>query len=170
MGEQITLVGNVGTEPVVDKGADGRRFTHFRVGCQQRYQDPATGGWRETESNWYNVTANGMLADNIIKSVSKGTRVVVTGFLSVRRWERDERSGINVTVRAETVGVDLKWAKVSQIEKTTASRRHDGDEQAPSTAGDAWMEPPEPSDEEEGAITVDPQTGEVQEEFEAAPY
>ena len=167
MSEQITIIGNVGTEPVVDKGSDGRRFTHFRVGCTRRYQDPASGAWRDTESSWYNVTANGMLADNIIKSVSKGTRVVVTGLMSVRRWERDERSGINVTIRAESVGIDLQWAKVTQIEKTSTTHRQDGDqvnEASQPVVDQAWGEFPEPVQESEAEITADPETGEVTEE------
>jgi len=168
MNEQITIIGNVGTEPVVDKGDDGRTFTRFRVGCTRRFRDPQSGAWRDTESSWYDITANGMLADNIIKSVSKGTRVVVTGVLAVRKWARDERSGINVTVRAETVGIDLQWAKVQQIIKTSVTHRTDADE-APTE--ERWMDPvPEPSEDptEELAdeIDVDAATGEVREREE----
>ena len=161
MNEQITIIGNVGAEPVIDKGDDGRTFTRLRVGCTRRFRDPQTGDWRDTESSWYDVTANGMLADNIIKSVSKGTRVVVVGTLAVRKWARDERSGINVTVRAESVGIDLQWAKVQQIIKTTASHKRDDEEAAP--AQDNWLEPLEETDEEAPSLDVDQATGEVRE-------
>lgn len=163
MNEQITIIGNVGAEPVIDKGDDGRTFTRLRVGCTRRYRDPQTGAWRDTESSWYDVTANGMLADNIIKSVSKGTRVVVVGTLAVRKWSRDERSGINVTVRAESVGIDLQWAKVQQIVKTSTSHRRDEDEAT--VVQDSWMEPPAPAGDEDPPVgaDVDLETGEVRE-------
>ena len=170
MNEQITIIGNVGIEPVVDKGDDGRAFTRFRVGCTRRFRDPQSGAWRDTESSWYDVTANGMLADNIIKSVSKGTRVIVTGTLAVRKWARDERSGINVTVRAETVGIDLQWAKVQQIIKTSTTHR--SDDEAPAPEEDAWMSPPPEDADPDGAEReTDEATGEVREpEAVPAPF
>ena len=176
MSEQITIVGNAGTEPVVDKGEDGRTFTRFRVGCARRFRDPQSGEWRDTESSWYDVHANGMLADNIIKSVSKGTRVVVTGVLSVRKWTRNERSGINVTIRAESVGIDLQWAKVPQIIKTSTTHRAENDRDTAPQVDEVWMAavegetPPEHS-ESGDAVDADPETGEVYEkELEPTPF
>jgi single-stranded DNA-binding protein len=98
--------------------------------------------------------------------VSKGTRVVVTGVLAVRKWARDERSGINVTVRAETVGIDLQWAKVQQIIKTSTSHRSEGEE---TPADDDWMPDPESAPADEASDPdVDEGTDEVR-EGEAVP-
>lgn len=74
----------------------------------QRRYDTATEKWLDKDTNWYTITAFRDLAVNVVGSVIKGQRVVVTGALRVRDWESGERTGTNVEVDAETIGHDLR--------------------------------------------------------------
>lgn len=135
MTETITITGNIATEPTVQATNDGVPFTRFRVACTPRRRDPETGEWSDGESNWYTVYAHRTLAENAIKSLSKGMRVIVFGTLKVRDWERDERHGTNVDINAESLGPDLRWGKTT-FTSTSNGRRRDGEDragQAPNT-------------------------------------
>ena len=140
MTEHISIIGNVGTEPSVEKTNAGVTYTRFRVGCSQRIRDHETGEWRDGESNWYNVFAYGTLAENVIKCVGKGRRILATGTLRVRRWERDERSGTSVDLTAEAIGPDLRWGKVTGFERTVGGRKRE-DQGNGDTGDDQWLPP-----------------------------
>ncbi|MFF1632865.1 single-stranded DNA-binding protein [Leifsonia sp. NPDC058248] len=61
------------------------------------------------DTNWFTVTAFRQLAINVAACVSKGDPVMVSGRLSVREWENEDRSGIVVEIDADSVGHDLGW-------------------------------------------------------------
>ncbi|WP_156759616.1 single-stranded DNA-binding protein [Microbacterium karelineae] len=125
MTETITITGNIATEPTAQASNDGVMYTRFRVACTPRRRNPETGEWSDGESNWYTVYAHGSLAQNAIKSLSKGMRVIVHGALKVRDWERDERRGTNVDINAESLGPDLRWGKTTYTTTSTGRRRDD---------------------------------------------
>ncbi|WP_110589094.1 single-stranded DNA-binding protein [Microbacterium suaedae] len=159
MAETITITGNIATEPTVQATGEGVTYTRFRVACTQRKRNPDTGEWVDGESNWYTVYAYRALAENAIKSLSKGMRVIVSGALRVRDWERDERRGTNVDVMAESLGPDLRWGRV-KFESTSTGRRREDErtEQVPGV-GDEWMAPPAQDTGASGAGELPPEGG-----------
>jgi single-strand DNA-binding protein len=46
---------------------------------------------------------------NVVGSVNKGQRVVVSGKLRVRDWESGDRAGTTVEIDADALGHDLAW-------------------------------------------------------------
>ena len=109
MTDTITLIGFVATAPKHLITGEGLPITSFRLASTQRRFDRAQGRWGDGDTNWYTVTAFRQLAINIVSSVTKGDRVVVTGRLRIRAWEVGDRSGTNVDVEADAVGHDLSW-------------------------------------------------------------
>ncbi|MFM8418102.1 MAG: single-stranded DNA-binding protein, partial [Actinomycetota bacterium] len=68
--------------------------------------------------SYFNVTAWGDLGENAAASLSKGTRIVVTGRLEQREYttrEGDKRTAIDVI--ADELGPSLRWA-TAQVERT----------------------------------------------------
>ncbi|WP_132099634.1 single-stranded DNA-binding protein [Curtobacterium sp. PhB146] len=55
------------------------------------------------------VTAFRSLASNVFKSLKKGDRIVVSGRVRIRTWERDGRGGTSVEIDADGIGHDLAW-------------------------------------------------------------
>ncbi|MFJ4294631.1 single-stranded DNA-binding protein [Curtobacterium sp. NPDC089689] len=109
MNDTITICGIVATEPrhlVTDTGV---AITSLRLASPSRRFDRATGVWTNGATNWFTVTAFRSLAANVHKSLKKGDRIVVTGRVRIRTWERDGRGGTSVEVDAEGIGHDLAW-------------------------------------------------------------
>ncbi|TDN46243.1 single-stranded DNA-binding protein [Curtobacterium flaccumfaciens] len=109
MNDTITVCGIIATEPrhlVTDTGI---AITSMRLASPSRRWDRATSTWTNGATNWYSVTAFRTLAANVYKSVKKGDRIVVTGRVRIRTWERDGRGGTSVEIDAEGLGHDLAW-------------------------------------------------------------
>jgi single-strand DNA-binding protein len=134
MNDTISIRGIVATELRHLVTGTGVTITSFRLASTSRRWDRATGGWVNGHTNWYTVTSFRALAGNVHRSVKKGDRVIVTGRLRVRSWERDERSGISVEVDADAVGHDLAFGQSTWMRslRTTADE-HAGPDASPTT-------------------------------------
>jgi single-strand DNA-binding protein len=111
----ITLVGNLTRDPELRFTANGRAVASFGIAVGRRYQ--VNGEWQE-QTSYFNVTAWGDLGENAAASLSKGTRIVVTGRLEQREYttrEGDKRTAIDVI--ADELGPSLRWA-TAQVERT----------------------------------------------------
>ncbi len=141
MNDTITVCGIVATEPrhlVTDTGI---AISSMRLASPSRRWDRSTSSWTNGATNWYTVTAFRSLAANVHKSLKKGDRIVVTGRVRIRTWEREGRGGTSVEIDAEGIGHDLAWG----ISNWIRVPRHSTE----STAA--------PGD----SPTIDPRTGEV---------
>ena len=109
MTDIISVTGLVGTVPEHRRVRDNVDITSFRLASNQRHFDRSSQAWVEGETNWYTVSTFRHLARNVLESVHKGDRVVVTGRLRIRRWESGEKNGTVVDIDADSVGQDLAW-------------------------------------------------------------
>ncbi|SOC88371.1 single-strand DNA-binding protein [Curtobacterium sp. 314Chir4.1] len=127
MNDTITVCGIIATEPrhlVTDTGI---AITSMRLASPSRRWDRATSTWTNGATNWYTVTAFRSLAANVHRSLKKGDRIVVTGRIRIRTWERDGRGGTSVEIDAEGLGHDLAWG----ISNWVRVPRHTGESTAP---------------------------------------
>ena len=86
------------------------------------------------------------LAENIVESIPKGTRVIVTGRLDQRSWEGDggeKRSKVEIT--ADEIGPSLRWAtaEVSRTERVPPGAAPTPRRAAPPAGAVAVPTPPE---------------------------
>lgn len=115
---QVTIVGNLTDDPELRYTPNGAAVAKFRVAVSPRYKDES-GQWRDGETSYFAVNCWRQLAENAAESLTRGTRVVVTGRLKQRSWENQEgekRSAIEI--EADDVGPSLKWA-TARVEKTS---------------------------------------------------
>jgi single-strand DNA-binding protein len=113
-GTQITIVGNLGADPEMRYTPTGQAVTSFSVGVQNRRTRQDNGEWNDTGSTWYRVTAWRELAENAAQSLTRGTRVIVTGILASRQWE-DKEGNQRYTweITADAIGPDMTFAAVA---------------------------------------------------------
>ena len=109
MTDTITLTGLVATTPRHLVTSEGLPITSFRLASTQRRYDRGAQKWIDGETNWYTITAFRQLAINVVGSVNKGQRIVVSGKLRIRDWESGDRAGTTVEVDADALGHDLSW-------------------------------------------------------------
>lgn len=109
MYDHVTVTGNVGATPKYLQTQGGLVITSFRLASTRRRFDEDRKEWIDAETNWYTVNTYRQLAKNVAASIETGQRVVVTGRLRVRAWEKDDKHGVNVEIEADAVGPDLLW-------------------------------------------------------------
>ncbi len=103
----VSLNGNVVSEPVMVPTKSGVSMCSVRVAVNSRRFDKAAQIWLDGDTTYFNVTAWRGLAENVGSSVKKGDPVVVVGKLRVREWNKEEKSGTSVEVEASSIGHDL---------------------------------------------------------------
>lgn len=111
MTSTITLRGLVGTTPRHMVTSDGLPITSFRLAATTERPNPSDPENVILDSDWFTVTTFRDLAVNVVKSIEKGQRILVTGKLRIREWEGDGTSGTNVEVEAESLGHDLAYGE-----------------------------------------------------------
>jgi len=130
----ITLVGNLTRDPELRFTTTGRGVASFGIAVGRRYQ--VNGEWQE-QTSFFNVTAWGQLGENAAASLTKGTRVVVTGRLEQREYttrDGDKRTAIDVV--ADELGPSLRWA-TAQVERTPKSDSQSGASRGSNPGGEA---------------------------------
>lgn len=127
MTDILSITGLVATTPRHLVTSDGLPITSFRLASTQRRYDRGAQKWIDAETNWYTVTTFRQLAINIVGSIEKGQRVVVTGRLRVRDWQTGDRAGTNVEIDADAVGHDLAWGTAVYTRSVASTIAHDAD-------------------------------------------
>ena len=109
-GNHVSIVGNLTRDPELRFTPTGQATAGFGVAVNRRWQNRQTQEWEEATS-FFDVVCWGQLAENAAQSLSKGSRVLVSGRLDQRSWEtaeRERRSKIEIT--ADEIAPSLRWA------------------------------------------------------------
>lgn len=109
MSDNISVTGNIATEPDYKRTPSGLAITNFRLVTSERRFDRATGAWVDGARNFYSIATFRSLAEHAFTSLKKGDRVVVSGRLRVRDWDAGAKHGTSVEIDADSVGHDLLW-------------------------------------------------------------
>ena len=93
---KITIIGNLGRDPEMRYSTSGNAMTSFSVASSRRY---TSGGEQREETEWFNCTAFGRLADVCNQYLARGQQVYVEGRLSTRQYDRrDGTPGFSLDV------------------------------------------------------------------------
>jgi len=111
----VTLVGNLTRDPELRFTQGGKGIASFGLAVNRRYQ--VNGEWQEKVS-FFNVVAWDQLGENAAASLTKGTRIIVSGRLEQREYETQQGEKRNVVeIVADEIGPSLRWAR-AEIERT----------------------------------------------------
>lgn len=113
----ISLTGNVTRDPEIKYLPNGSANCRFGLAVNRRYQ--TNGEWQE-QTSFFDVVCWKDLAENVVASLSKGSRVMVIGRPEQRSWEKDGQKRSTVEIIADEVGPSLRWA-TCRVEKTERS-------------------------------------------------
>lgn len=117
MTAQITVVGNLTAEPELKTTKTGTNVLKVGVAVNRRWKNKQDE-WEEQPS-FFDVNAWGELADNVAQSLTKGSRVIISGRLEQQTWENKEgQKQSKVVLVADDIGVSLRKAQVQGIVKT----------------------------------------------------
>lgn len=107
----ITVVGNLTGDPELKFTPSGAAVANFTVASTPRTFDRQTNEWKDGDALFIRCDAWRQLAENVAESLTKGQRVVVTGALKVRNFERQDGSkGTSVEMTVDEIGPSLRFA------------------------------------------------------------
>jgi len=82
---KITIIGHLGRDPEMRYTPEGQQVTSFSVASSRKYKT-AAGDLRE-ETEWFNISAWGKLAEVCNEYLKKGKQVYVEGGLKTRTYQ-----------------------------------------------------------------------------------
>lgn len=144
----ITLVGNLTADPDLRWTPAGAAITTFTVASTPRVYDRQEGQWKDGEALFLRCTVWREAAEHVAETLSRGSRVIVTGRLKQRSFETrdgDKRTVIEVDV--DEVGASLRYlgATLNKPAKTAGNgRAANGAASDGAGSDDSWasVEPP----------------------------
>ncbi len=135
----ITLAGDLTADPELRYTATGVAVAGFTVAASRRVYDSDAGQWKDGDTWFLRCSAWRRLAEHATESLTKGTRVVVTGRSCQRDYETTGGQKRTVyEVDADDVGLSVRFA-TAKVTKTTAT----GPRTRPATPG-RWASAPDP--------------------------
>ena len=98
---QITIVGNLGSDPDTKTLSSGSTVCNFSVATSRRYMD--RDGNPKEETQWHRITCWNKLADTCAQYLSKGRKVLVVGEMTYRQFEHEGVKRESAEIKAQNV-------------------------------------------------------------------
>lgn len=115
---QYSLSGNLTADPELRFTQSGVAVASFTVANTARTFNKDTNEWEDGDTIFMRCSVWRQLAENVAESLQKGHRVMVTGRLTQREYEKDGQKRIAIDLQVEEVAASLKMATV-KITKTS---------------------------------------------------
>lgn len=138
----ISLIGNLAADPELRFTPSGAAVANFTVIQTPRRFNRQTEEWTDGTPISMRCNVWRGQAENVAESLTRGTRVMVTGRLVQRSWD-DRNSGetrYRMELEVDEVGASVKFATVkvtkAECQGADAARQSSGDQ------GGAYDEPP----------------------------
>ena len=139
---QVTFIGNLTGDPELRFTPSGVAVANFTVACTPRTLDKNTNEWKDGETTFLRCQVWRTYAENVAESLTRGTRVIVTGRLRQRNYETKEGEKRTVfEVEVDEVGPSLRNA-TAKVTKTSRQGGNNGGFSAPTeSSDDPWSSP-----------------------------
>jgi single-strand DNA-binding protein len=151
----VTIVGNLADDPELRYTQGGLAVVSVRVGSTPSTFNRQTNAWEDGETVWVRCTAWRELAENVAQTLTKGTRVVVTGRLkpasAYQSAQGEARASLEVDI--DEIGPSLRYATASVTRRARNAEGGGstpwGNAEAPAAksapAVDGWANPGAPA-------------------------
>ena len=107
MSAEITVIGNLTADPEIRYFDSGTAKAEFSVAVNRVWND--ANGEKKEQTSYYKVEAWKYLAEDSVRVLSKGVRVVIKGTMEQKTWDDketgDKRSTFVVTANAIGLGL-----------------------------------------------------------------
>lgn len=116
----ITVVGNLTADPELRFTQSGAAVASFTVASTPRTLDRQSGEWKDGEALFLRCNVWRQVAENVAESLTRGSRVLVTGRLRQRSFETKEGEKRTVIeLEVDEIGPSLRYAtaKVNKVSR-----------------------------------------------------
>jgi single-strand DNA-binding protein len=134
----VTLVGNITADPELRFTPSGAAVASFTVVQNRRQLNKTTNEWEDGDPTFLRCSIWRQYAENVAETLTRGQRVMVTGRLIQRSFEKDGEKRTVYEVQADEVGVCLRYgsATFTKVARTDTNSGRGG-----SPADDPWTTP-----------------------------
>lgn len=124
----ITVVGNLTGDPELRFTPSGAAVASFTIASTPRTFDKAANDWKDSEPLFLRCSLWRQAGENAAESLTCGTRVIASGVLKQRSYEKDGQKRTVVELDVEEIGPSLKYAtaKVTKASRSGGSQRDGG--------------------------------------------
>lgn len=134
----ITVIGNLTADPELRFTPNGAAVANFTIASTPRTFDRNSNEWKDGETLFLRASIWKEAAENVAESLTKGTRVIVSGRLKSRTYDTKEGEQRTVMeLEADEIGPSLKHATA----KVNRSARGAGEGAANRNDSGAWTPP-----------------------------
>jgi len=131
----VTIIGNLADDPELRYTQGGVAVVSVRVGSTPRTFNRQTNAWEDGETVWVRCTAWRDLAENVAQTLTKGSRVIVSGRLKApsayQSAQGEARASLELDI--DEIGPSLRYATAS----VTRRAREAGDATGPWSGNDS---------------------------------
>jgi single-strand DNA-binding protein len=106
-------VGNLTADPELRFTPSGAGVANFTVASTPRTFDRQTQEWQDGDALFLRCSVWRAQAENVAEGLRKGDRVVVTGRLKQRSYEKDGQKRTVIELEADEVAASAKFATVT---------------------------------------------------------
>lgn len=111
--KKILITGNLGKDPEKKFDGTGNQFVTFSVGV-------GVGNKENPKTDWVDVSCNGKLAELASTYLTKGAKVLVSGFPSVNAYVNKENKAVGV-LRIYADNIEFLSAKADGMQNQSNS-------------------------------------------------
>ncbi|WP_037078222.1 single-stranded DNA-binding protein [Pseudonocardia spinosispora] len=116
----ITVVGNLTADPELRFTPSGAAVANFTVASTPRQFDRQSGEWKDGEALFMRCNIWRQAAENVAETLTRGSRVIVSGRLKQRSYEtREGEKRTVVELEVDEIGPSLRYAtaKVNKVSR-----------------------------------------------------
>ena len=107
----ITVVGNLTSDPELRYTQNGLAVANFTIASTPRNFDRASNEWKDGEALFLRCNVWRQAAENVAESLTRGSRVIVSGRLKQRSFETKEGEKRTVIeLEVDEIGPSLRYA------------------------------------------------------------
>lgn len=142
----ITVVGNLTADPDLRFTPSGAAVANFTVASTPRVYDRQSGEWKDGDALFLRCNIWREAAENVAESLTRGSRVIVTGRLRQRSFETREGEKRTVyEVEVDEIGPSLRYAtaKINKVSRGGGAGGFGGGGGAPAAAAPSGAPPAE---------------------------
>ncbi len=142
----ITVVGNLTSDPELRYTQNGLAVANFTIASTPRNFDRASNEWKDGEALFLRASVWREFAEHVASSLTKGSRVIVTGRLRQRSYETKEgEKRTTIELEVDEIGPSLRYATASISRAASSGRGGSGSDEpwgaAPAVGADPWGAP-----------------------------
>ncbi|RVW01988.1 single-stranded DNA-binding protein [Rhodococcus xishaensis] len=116
----ITVIGNLTADPELRFTPSGAAVANFTVASTPRIFDRQTNEWKDGEALFLRCNIWREAAENVAESLTRGSRVIVSGRLKQRSFEtREGEKRTVVELEVDEIGPSLRYAtaKINKVSR-----------------------------------------------------